>query len=1211
MMGSWKLTTVRILVAVLLLLSIGGATATRAVGATTYQVSGKVTDQSANPIVGATVAAIDPASSTTVASTTTDSNGSYTLSVASGTYNVQVTPPSGSGFQTSTVNNQTISANTTLNVVLVPAGAVTLSGRVLDEQGNGIPGQTVSLYPAGGGSGLNSITDSTGRYSFQVAAGNYTIQLGTNNPATVNAPQNYYLQGPSGPPISLTQDTTLDLTLPAKRVQVHVQDAAGNAIANTHITTNSPSNGNLKIGTLTFYGYSDYYNNDATTDSAGNVTLWLFPTDPTNSSDTYTLSAVPPTGSPFAAFNVSNVSVTSDTSEVIALQFVHAPPVTTASVAPAPNAQGAYSNPVTVTLSATAASGFNIAATYYNVDGKATQTYSAPFAVSGAGTHTVKYWSVDNIGVYEITNTLTIKIASLAITTDSPLPDGVVGTSYSTTLQATGGTAPYTWTVAAGALPPGLTLDASTGVISGTPTSAGAFAFTVQVADSSSQTATKQFALAPPPPSGSADAPYSVPVSITVPSSDGGGSTSSCASGSYSVGGGTLPAGLTLDPTTGLISGTPADGGTYDVTVQCTTSSGQTASKDFTITINNPVPTISGIGPSSARAGDPDFTLTVTGINFVPSSSVSWNGANRTTTFVSATQLQAQITAADIASAGTANVSVVNPGPGGGSSDTATFTIAPADATSPTTTATVHGTQGSNNWYTSAVSVTLSAVDNTGGSGVATTYYAVDDATCAPGSTASCSTYGSAINATTDGTHTVYFFSLDKAGNVEAQQSVTFGLDQTSPGPTTMTLSGGTAGANGWYTASPSIALASSDATSKVAALYYQFVAHGSVTPSSPLPNSWTQYASAVTAPGDGDWDLYAYSVDNAGNQEAPVNLGEIKVDGTAPTVACGQPDGQWHASDVSIACSAQDATAGLASVSDASFSLSTTVPMSTETATASTGSHRVCDLAGNCATAGPIGGNMVDKAAPSVTCGAAPSTWQVHDVSISCTAKDDGSGLANATDSSFSLTTNVPAGSSTANATTGSHSVCDTVGNCATAGPIAGIKVDKEPPTVAYASHPVTYTVDQTVSITCTAADEPGGSGLASTTCQNISGPAYSYDLGTHTFTATATDVAGNVGQGSTSFSVQVTYGSLCNLTYSFVQMSAKYKSLPPKQQAAVTALATQLCGYLTTAQVSLTPTQKAQAIAAYQAGVQALVPLGWLAQSQATTLVTLSKGL
>jgi hypothetical protein len=98
--------------------------------------------------------------------------------------------------------------------------------------------------------------------------------------------------------------------------------------------------------------------------------------------------------------------------------------------------------------------------------------------------------------------TTTLPPPPVTITTTA-LPDGMVGTAYAVTLAASGGTPPYTWTVASGALPPGLTLNATTGVIAGTPTTAGISTITVQAttgAQSASRTLT--ITIAPPPSSG-------------------------------------------------------------------------------------------------------------------------------------------------------------------------------------------------------------------------------------------------------------------------------------------------------------------------------------------------------------------------------------------------------------------------------------------------------------------------------------------------------------------------------------------------------------------------------------------------------------------------------------------------------------------------------------------------------------------------------------
>ena len=108
--------------------------------------------------------------------------------------------------------------------------------------------------------------------------------------------------------------------------------------------------------------------------------------------------------------------------------------------------------------------------------------------------------------------------------------------------------------------------------------------------------------------------------------------------------------------------------------------------KGFTTTgtpTNNPVPTLNSISPSFATAGGSAFTLTVTGTGFVSTSKVRWNGADKTTTYVSSTQLTAPIASTDIATAGTVPVAVFNPTPGGGTSGALTFTINPASTTPP------------------------------------------------------------------------------------------------------------------------------------------------------------------------------------------------------------------------------------------------------------------------------------------------------------------------------------------------------------------------------------------------------------------------------------------------------------------------------------------------------------------------------------------------
>jgi hypothetical protein len=113
---------------------------------------------------------------------------------------------------------------------------------------------------------------------------------------------------------------------------------------------------------------------------------------------------------------------------------------------------------------------------------------------------TVQVTDSANLAAPPASLSITVNPAPLSVTT-SLLPGGNVSASYSTTLAATGGVGPYTWSLTVGTLPDGLQLDGSTGAITGTPTVANKFNFTVQVTDSLSATATKALSITVNPPS--------------------------------------------------------------------------------------------------------------------------------------------------------------------------------------------------------------------------------------------------------------------------------------------------------------------------------------------------------------------------------------------------------------------------------------------------------------------------------------------------------------------------------------------------------------------------------------------------------------------------------------------------------------------------------------------------------------------------------------
>src|SRR5713101_1367077 len=111
------------------------------------------------------------------------------------------------------------------------------------------------------------------------------------------------------------------------------------------------------------------------------------------------------------------------------------------------------------------------------------------------------------------------------------------------------------------------------------------------------------------------------------------------------------------------------------VTVRATSVVNAAAAAFAAVNITNPIPAITPISPNSAESGGAAFTLTVNGANFLTGSSVRWNGSDRPTAFISASQVSAQFPASDIAVAGTAAITVFNPAPGGGFSNSLTCTI--------------------------------------------------------------------------------------------------------------------------------------------------------------------------------------------------------------------------------------------------------------------------------------------------------------------------------------------------------------------------------------------------------------------------------------------------------------------------------------------------------------------------------------------------------
>jgi len=217
----------------------------------------------------------------------------------------------------------------------------------------------------------------------------------------------------------------------------------------------------------------------------------------------------------------------------------------------------------------------------------------------------------DNAG-NRATQQFTLIVGSgLAIITGAVLPPATIQQAYTVKLNAAGGSPPYSW--AATSLPPGLTLGPD-GSITGTPIIAGTYHFTVQVTDKTSASVKKEVTL-------TVAATLTITTPQTLPAGTVGTlySQTLTASGgqtpyTWSISGGTLPAGVTLSASTGVLAGTPTIGGNFSVNVQVVDNARLTGSQTFSLAIGVPAPpkaTVTGVPDTSTAAQQISFGVSL------------------------------------------------------------------------------------------------------------------------------------------------------------------------------------------------------------------------------------------------------------------------------------------------------------------------------------------------------------------------------------------------------------------------------------------------------------------------------------------------------------------------------------------------------------------------------------------------------------------------
>ena len=208
--------------------------------------------------------------------------------------------------------------------------------------------------------------------------------------------------------------------------------------------------------------------------------------------------------------------------------------------------------------------------------------------------------------------TVNVSCATFVIT-PATLPNVAAGATYNQTIGQTGNFGTFTYTVTTGNLPTGLSLNSTTGAITGTATAAGSYTFTVTVANQYGCSGTMQYTIVVTCPNATLD-PATLP---NLPIGQAYNQTMTVTGGTgtftYAVTTGSLPTGLTLT-SGGVLSGTPTVAGTYTFTITATNQWGCTASNSYTIVVA--CPTIS-LSPGTLPPGNVGFaynqTITVTG----------------------------------------------------------------------------------------------------------------------------------------------------------------------------------------------------------------------------------------------------------------------------------------------------------------------------------------------------------------------------------------------------------------------------------------------------------------------------------------------------------------------------------------------------------------------------------------------------------------------
>ncbi len=366
-----------------------------------------------------------------------------------------------------------------------------------------------------------------------------------------------------------------------------------------------------------------------------------------------------------------------------------------------------------------------------------------------------------------------------------------------------------------------------------------------------------------------------------------------------------------------------------------------------------------------------------------------------------------------------------------------------------------------------------------------------------------------------DGTHSFTVKATDAAGNTsDASDALSVKVDTVAP-TVVYTSASGTAGDNGWYKSAVTVKFTADDGTGS------GFIVNGEASATKTSTTTTNGDGSAVAADSPAFTDL-------AGNTAAAGTVSRTyKVDTTAPVIerntsadGCSAPGNSgWCRGEQIAGFTASDATSGLASAAQASFTKSST----TNGSTVDIASGSVTDLAGNTNNGINAGPFKIDSMAPSIADAgfvsgtAGDNGWYKSAVTNGFTASDATSGLADTARESFSKSSGTAEG---AVVKISSGSVSDVAGNTNTGIDSTAYKIDlSKPYNIQFVDGPAdggSYDYGDTPAApTCTASDDVSG-------LKSCVATGHSTAVGTHTMTATATDNAGHTETATRFYTVK-----------------------------------------------------------------------------------------